>query len=295
MSIELQDFTIGDTNYIGKHNANNSILKGAIDALQSAQSSAQQAGLAGPTLFKALFGAGASVIGKDSYKPTIVGTQLQIAAGYAWLPSAGAVANNPGVVSLDLTAAADGTYYVSANADGTPKYSASATDALYSVVKTGAALGSLTRIAKITWGDYDWQLAQNSSSLGVFESLDARLEAIETAVGTPLFIVGGFVSGVPGNASLLFVVLPSVAVTFAAAFAGSRAKSGVAATAATTLSIKKNGIQVGTISFAAGSAVGVFAAAAVTTLTNADELTIENQATADATLADIRFVLHGTR
>jgi hypothetical protein len=292
--VTLEDFTYADTNYLGKLNANNAALKAAVEALQAQVGGAAGSAVQLGKLLEALFGSTAAVIGSGSYACAIAGQTVTVAAGYAWLPGSGAVVRlaAPGVV--DLTGLADGTYYIKPDAAGAPVYSPSAADALFSVVKTGTALSSLTRLAAIAWAQPDWTAAQNSSVLGAFTSLDARLEAIEAAEAA-LFITGAFVAGKPANGALLFAILPSAAATFAAGFAGSRAKAGVAATAQTVLSIRKNGIEVGTITFAAGATAGVFAAASQVVVGTTDELTIVNQATADATLADIRFALHGTR
>jgi hypothetical protein len=293
MAILVQQLEQSDANYIAKHNANLDAIKAAVDALQAA-AGGQVAVVNIPFALQALLGPAPAVIGAGSYACAIAGQKIDVAAGFAWLPTISAVVRLAAASQLDLTGQPDGTYYVVADASGAPSYGADPLNALYSVEKAGAVLSDLTRVAVVAWAQADWLAAQASSKLGAFTSLDGRLEAIEAA-SSPLFVTGAFVAGKPANAALLFAILPSVEATFPAGFAGARAKAGVAATAATVLPIKKNGIQVGTITFAAGSAVGVFAAAAEVVVGVADELTIENQAVADATLADIRFALHGTR
>ena len=87
------------------------------------------------------------------------------------------------------------------------------------------------------------------------------------------------------------------AITFAAAFAGSYVKAAVAATASTAFDVQLNGASIGTITFAAAGTVATLATAGGATFTTAagDLLAIIAPDTPDATLADIGFVLTGTR
>lgn len=295
MAVTVETIANADTSYGSKINGNFAVLAAAVTALQNQMGGAAGLALNLSNVYTALFGSAAAVIGAGSYLCAIVGQTVTVAAGYAFLPTLGAVVHTGGG-TVDLTGLADGTYYVKPDASGAPIYSATPTDALYSVVKTGTSLGTLTRVAAISWGQTDWAAAQSSAALGAFTSLDGRFEAIESGIA-PLYVTGAFVAGTPGNAALMFAILPTVAVSYAANFTGSRAKAGVAATAETVLVVKKNGVQCGTITFAASGTSGTFASTGglAVSLTTTDELTIENQATADATLADIRFVLHGAR
>ncbi|MFQ5339960.1 MAG: hypothetical protein ACE5F6_00280 [Anaerolineae bacterium] len=85
-------------------------------------------------------------------------------------------------------------------------------------------------------------------------------------------------------------------VVFTIDFSQSRCIALVAATAQTVLIIKKNGVQVGTITFAAAGTVGVFGGApADVTCVAGDYLTIEGPAVPDVTLADIAATLFGER
>jgi len=81
----------------------------------------------------------------------------------------------------------------------------------------------------------------------------------------------------PTDFALEGVVLAFTAtrnVEFAAGFAGSYAKLAAAVTTSTSLSVKKNGVSVGTVSFGAGAAVGTFNAASAVSLAAGDTLTI---------------------
>lgn len=100
-----------------------------------------------------------------------------------------------------------------------------------------------------------------------------------------------------GKPSASEVVLRFVAVrpfTFLAAFAGSKAAAGTAATASTTFVVKKNGAAAfGTFNFAISATTATFTLASATAFAIGDVLTIEAPASPDATLADIAITLRG--
>jgi hypothetical protein len=82
---------------------------------------------------------------------------------------------------------------------------------------------------------------------------------------------------------------------FWSGWGGSQVSSGVAATASTVFSIKKNGSEVGTITFGAGNDWGTAATTgnAEVTFDAGDVMTIVSPASPDGTLADIEFTLMG--
>ena len=81
-------------------------------------------------------------------------------------------------------------------------------------------------------------------------------------------------------------IVPGLApYAFTSTTARSFARSRVAATSATTYTVKKNGTTVATVTFAAGATVGVWSAGV--TWADGDFAVLEAPATADATLADI--------
>lgn len=84
-------------------------------------------------------------------------------------------------------------------------------------------------------------------------------------------------------------------VLFPAGLTTSRAKATVPSTATAVISLRKNGVQFGTLTFSAGIATGVFAAATDTTFAAEDVLTLVWPNPRDATLYDIAVTLHGTR
>jgi len=84
-------------------------------------------------------------------------------------------------------------------------------------------------------------------------------------------------------------------VTFPVGLIGSQGTAGVAATAATTYAIKKNGVSVGTMMFAAAATTATFAMASATTFMSGDILTVVAPASPDPTLANLAWTLAGSQ
>ena len=98
----------------------------------------------------------------------------------------------------------------------------------------------------------------------------------------------------PGNDAQLVRWVMTEAVTFPALFSGGQVAIGVSATAQTTYSIEKNGTEVGTIVVETNDTFAFTStASAAVAFAAGDVLTIEAQATADATLADVAITLIG--
>lgn len=286
MAITLQQLTQLDTNYIGKHNANYTAIQSEINNIltqyQSLSAKSQPGGYAG--------------LGSDGKVPT---SQLPDLGVYQLRAEKGAALGYP---SLDATGKVPTNQLPAAllsqpgNVDLTP----------YQLkVEKGQSNGyaSLDGGSKVPAGQLPdlsgtYQVASGKGQANGYAGLGADGKVPSSQLpdsSAQLYIATGYVGGRPGNGALMSAILPTVAATFAAGFVGSRAKVGVPATAETVLLIKKNGSQVGTITFSAGGTAGTFAAASPVSAGAGDELTIENQVTADTTFADFRFALHGTR
>ncbi|PBB21131.1 DUF2793 domain-containing protein [Mesorhizobium sp. WSM4313] len=113
-------------------------------------------------------------------------------------------------------------------------------------------------------------------------------------ISTP-YDVMMFCPGVTANSAVMTRIVVPRAVTFPSGLSGSYASATVAATAATTLTIKQNGASIGTINFALGATTATFTFASPVTTSAGDVITVTNQATADATLANISITLVGSR
>ena len=107
---------------------------------------------------------------------------------------------------------------------------------------------------------------------------------------------GGFSIDVKTAAGAVLVRFPMPrAVRFPAAMSGSRGVAGEAATATTVFALKKNGVDFGTMQFAASANLATFTGASNTDFAAGDVLTVIAPNPADSTLADIGFSLAGLR
>ena len=330
MTISLQRFAIGDTNYIGKHNSNADAIEAAIASIDTMLSSSTGVGaLSITTAYEALFGPTVAVIGASSYACSGSGTTLTVQAGYCWRPTLLQVLRKAASTSLSFAGLAAATYYVVIDSSGAPVRTADSTEAVYSVVWTGSAFGAITRLANIAWGETEWLGAQASAVLGAnYATLDARLEAGEAAaiqgaafaasaglangaatldasgkltasqvpsLSAQPYDVGGSYSGVP-TASFVLIRYPFPrSVIFPSGLTNSRGVAGIAATSQSDFDLRKNGASVGTMRFAAGATTATFIMASQTTFAAGDVLTVIAPGTPDATLANIGFSLAGTR
>lgn len=108
-----------------------------------------------------------------------------------------------------------------------------------------------------------------------------------------LFTAAAYFRGVPEANDRVDIAFVST-VTVAADLAGSHAKAQVAATAETVFSLRKNGAEFGTLTFAISGDTGVFAGDE-TTFTAGDVLSIIGPATPDDTLAAIAIAIKAVR
>jgi hypothetical protein len=106
------------------------------------------------------------------------------------------------------------------------------------------------------------------------------------------FDIAQFINGKPLASEILVKVIFPRAVSFPANFTNSYAKCVVAPTASTVLTILKNGISVGTLTFAASATTGTFATSALS-FSAADLMIIQAPASVDATFADFACMLTG--
>jgi hypothetical protein len=116
--------------------------------------------------------------------------------------------------------------------------------------------------------------------------------------GTTPFYVPMFFPGKPPNAALITKIVLPAGVTFPASLTGSLGDVGTVPTASTSLAVAfyraGSPQQTGTITISTGGAF-TFAMSASFTSQAGDVLKVTNQATADATCADISATLSGTR
>lgn len=181
MAITLETLNIGDTNYVSKHNNNNTVIKDAIDALQVQIGGSTGSVINFPAAMNELFG---PVVARSTTADSI-GTDggsalLDISAGTIWIPSASQVRSH-GISALDFTGQATDTYYTHVDGTGAYTFDTTATDAVHVIVFTSPSTFTSITMPAVFWGYDQWELAKASTVLGAttYEDLDLRLEAAE--------------------------------------------------------------------------------------------------------------------
>jgi non-canonical (house-cleaning) NTP pyrophosphatase len=101
-------------------------------------------------------------------------------------------------------------------------------------------------------------------------------------------------SGKPTASAQVMTFATPRAFNLPAGLTNSVAKASSAATASSVFSIRKNGTQVGTATFAASGTVATFSMASLTSFAIGDILSIIAPASVDATLANLSITLVGT-
>lgn len=103
--------------------------------------------------------------------------------------------------------------------------------------------------------------------------------------------LASYYEGTPGDSAVLFKFEIIRDCYLLSGLPISRVTAGVAATGAVSLDIRKNGVQIGTIDFAAAGTVATFTFTTSTNFNAGDDIEVVNAATADATLADLAITL----
>lgn len=113
------------------------------------------------------------------------------------------------------------------------------------------------------------------------------------AVPAPSYVSGSW-SGAPAAGQVIERYIFATPTNFPAGLAGSYGTAGIAATAAASFTIAKNGTGVGAMDFAAGATSATFSLATATAFAAGDVLTIIAPASPDASLANLAWTLAGT-
>lgn len=122
-----------------------------------------------------------------------------------------------------------------------------------------------------------------------------ELWTLDGGVVTDPYDIGAQIAGVPTASLVMMRYKFPRSVAFPASLTNSQGVAGTAATAQTDFDVRKNGVSVGTIRFAAAGTSATFIAASPQSFAAGDVLTVIAPASPDATLAGISFVLAGTR
>lgn len=109
------------------------------------------------------------------------------------------------------------------------------------------------------------------------------------------FCLQQFFPGIPAGSALMAAMVQVGNVAIPLNFSGSQAIAQTASTGTAVITVKKNGSTVGTITFSASTA-GVFATSGgAFTMVAGDVISLTNQGSSDATLANISVSILGTR
>ncbi|MEJ6846760.1 hypothetical protein V3589_11145 [Sinorhizobium fredii] len=159
-----------------------------------------------------------------------------------------------------------------------------------SVLKAGSG-GTIAWGADETGGDGGIEEAPADGTL--YGRQDGAWEPVPTGAPTAVEL-SFFAGGTPTANELLFRYEVRRPFAIPAGMAGSGGSSGAAATGAAALSVKKNGTQVGTATWAAAGTAATLAMASATSFAVGDVLTVTAPATPDTTLADVSMTIAAT-
>ncbi len=135
--------------------------------------------------------------------------------------------------------------------------------------------------------------AAEAAAVSLVESAQDVLEEVESYVSLGFYDIGFFISALTEDGETCFrYVFPRDAHINSGA--AGVAEGGVASTGTPVYSLKKNGVEFGTVTFTT-SATGVVAVPSQTSFVTGDELTIIAPATADTTLVDVGITLKFVR
>jgi len=111
-----------------------------------------------------------------------------------------------------------------------------------------------------------------------------------------IYVMGGMMLEVQPGSAVIAIGIPPVPVTIPASGNLSTAKALVAATNVATFSLRKNGVEFGTMGFLAAGTAGAFTIGSDTAFNgSSDYLTVHNPASPDPTLALMGFSIWGRR
>ncbi|MDX9785438.1 MAG: hypothetical protein RBT11_01585 [Desulfobacterales bacterium] len=221
---------------------------------------------------------------------------------------------NPPLAALDAAIGAN-ALAITGKADSSHThddryYTEDEIDSIVSGIGDGDVFGPVTNTADYVpqWNGADSKTLKNGLSVVTTigdPGSDAAIpteQAVREAIasiggGDQPYIIGGSFMGAP-TASLVLVIHPfAIDVTFPAGLTNSKLVATVAATAETVFSLKKNGVEFGTATFAAAGTVATLAAASDATFdeSSGDIFTLVAPATPDATLAGLGWAIRGAR
>lgn len=299
MPVTIQTLLQGDTNYIGKHNSNYQNIKALLDALEAHVGVVLGSPVGDNSIDvgSTLFGEARALVGGTSFEPYPAGgAMLNIRPGFLWDYDNRQVVRSSVAQQFNFSSSSPGTYYIHINANGGASVNQTHADSVWSVEWSGSAFDSIMVRLPISWSYTDWQLAQFSMTrLKNFNTLVDRLEEIEQVIFPPVYDVASTYPGLLGAGDVVLRYPFPRKVEFPTGLTDSRAVAGIAPTGTATFSLRRNNVQVGTLTFSGGSTTGSFSMAGPTLFSPGQVLTVVAPNPANSTLADVGFCLAGYR
>lgn len=212
---------------------------------------------------------------------TFIGTEwtnslVQLAKN-ANFTATGKIGSAISINSAVLTTAT-GTAFPGSPTDG-QKFRLTAATATYEI-------GEYTYSTSATeWTNALVELAKNNTTFSASGKKGSNVVLNSASSAIP-YDIGMQILGKPDAGSVVGRFVAVRAFKLPINFVNSIAKSGTAALASTVLSVKKNGTQVGTVTFAAGATNGTFVAATEVSFAIGDIFTLTAAATQDTNFAD---------
>ena len=120
-------------------------------------------------------------------------------------------------------------------------------------------------------------------------------EAMAILDAQAIYMIGMTFVDIPVEDEVMISHPAAVAFNLPASLTDSQFKAGVAATAETIFTLKKNGGAIGTVTFAIGGTSGSVAFTAATAFAVGDILTCVAPAVRDGSIANLGFTIKGTR
>lgn len=162
------------------------------------------------------------------------------------------------------------------------------------IIKSEAANTNSIDIIK---GSTSFELAAGSAILVYTDGTADGLEIIsESSAGAvKVYDIATYCAGLPDVSERLLRFGFVRSIDFPANMTGSNVIARVAATGTTDFDVRKNGLSIGTVRFAAAGTVATFIGFAAQSFVSTDILEIVAPGSADATLADISFSFAGAQ
>jgi len=166
----------------------------------------------------------------------------------------------------------------------TPNSTPAITLNLGDITPSSVSTGNLTTTGTITVG-------------GTTGNAGQVLESNGTSAPTwtdKVYEVALSITAVPPANQIFLTFVSTVSWSLPLNLTGSMARASTTATSSTSLLLKKNGTQIGTVNFASGATSGTFTFSTATSFSAGDVLTIVAPSTPDTTLSNVGITLKGT-